>query len=124
MKVGIVGSRGFSDYKFLEYILDRVFKERGMPTRVVSGGAIGADTFAARYARDHKIPVSVFYPDWDRGRQAGFDRNQVIVNHSDYLIAFWDGESYGTGDTMGRARRKGIEVICINYKTLPGINQG
>lgn len=35
------------------------------------------------------------------------------VDRADKLVAFWDGHSRGTSDTMARAKRKGIEVDLL-----------
>ena len=42
-----------------------------------------------------------------------FIRNQLIVDYADVLIAFWDGKSRGTIDTLHKARRKWTGLCCI-----------
>lgn len=100
MKLAVVGSRTFIDYK-------KMCKEIGILKRsneieeIVSGGARGADSLAARYAREHDIPLKVFPANWRQyGNAAGIIRNQEIVDYCDELIAFWDGQSPGTRDTI------------------------
>lgn len=44
---------------------------------------------------------------------AGYNRNGEIVANSDYIIAFWDGKSKGTGNTIYRANKAGINVKVI-----------
>lgn len=103
MKVAIVGSRDFDDYSQLHYVIDRIrlmYKVDGF----VSGGAKGADSFAETYARNCKIPIEVIKPDWNKhGRSAGIIRNGEIIKAADIVLAFWDGESRGTKNSIDRA---------------------
>ena len=40
-------------------------------------------------------------------------RNRFLVEHSQYLIAVYNGCAGGTYSTMQYARKKGVEVLCI-----------
>jgi hypothetical protein len=42
-----------------------------------------------------------------------FERNTLIAAESDRLVAFWDGKSHGTYDTITRARARGIPVAIF-----------
>ena len=103
MKVAIVGSRDFDDYSQLHYVIDRIrlmYSVDGF----VSGGAKGADSFAKIYADSCKIPIRVIKPDWKKhGRSAGFIRNGEIIKAADMVLAFWDGRSRGTKDSIDKA---------------------
>jgi hypothetical protein len=60
---------------------------------------------AATYAEEHRIPLIVFEADWNKhGKRAGFIRNTDIVMESDMIVAFWDGKSRGTADTIAKAK--------------------
>lgn len=110
MKLAVVGSRDFLDYGWMEQCLLRAF-DMGDVEAVISGGARGADSLAARFAREHGLPLIVFHADWERhGRRAGPIRNSEIVRNADVLAAFWDGASRGTGDAVAKARAAGKEV--------------
>ena len=99
-------------------------------TVVISGGAVGVDTFAHDAAwRRYQLgslgrPIVCQVPVPRRhgsGREVRLTRgefsrlakarNQRIVNllagEEDYLMAFWDGTSRGTQDVMERARKAG-----------------
>jgi hypothetical protein len=107
--VAIVGSRSFDDYTMLEWTLDE-WIETGIiprPSLVISGGARGADRLGQRWAEAHQIPVQIYRADWTKGRAAGFERNSMIVTEADYIVAFWDGVSRGTFDTIKKARERG-----------------
>lgn len=107
MKIAIVGSRKYQD---LEKVIDYV-KNLPEGTVIVSGGASGVDTVAENAARARGLGVISIKPDWKTyGKAAGPIRNQEIVNQSDKLIAFWDGESRGTQSSIRFAQKKGIEV--------------
>jgi predicted Rossmann-fold nucleotide-binding protein len=106
-RLAVVGSRSFSDYALLSRVLSAVHTPI---THIVSGGARGADSLAARYAEEHGIELLVFLPDWSTGKGAGFARNRLIVENADALIAFWDGVSRGTAHSIGLAKERGIPV--------------
>jgi len=109
MKVAVIGSRSFNDYDKMKSILDDM-----EITTIVSGGAIGADSLGAYYAKKHNIPTLIFKPDWDKhGKAAGFIRNKLIINSSDVVVAFWDGESKGTKHSIDIANKLSKEVIII-----------
>lgn len=98
MIVAIVGSRSFTDYDKFKKVIDP-FGDK--ITKIVSGGASGADCMAEYYANDFKIPVEIIYPDWKKyGKAAGPIRNRQIVEMADYIVLFWDGISRGTKSTL------------------------
>lgn len=118
LRVAVVGSRTFADKARLYEVLN---KNAAKIKIIVSGGAQGADTLATEWATDYGVPYLVFPALWrhpetlvfDRG--AGFRRNRYIVDHSDIVIAFWDGVSTGTTHTMKMAEEAGKRVIVIKF---------
>jgi hypothetical protein len=48
-----------------------------------------------------------------KGRTAGFTSNTTIVRDSDVVIAFWDGKSTGTLDTIEKAKALGKPVGVV-----------
>ena len=110
MKVAVVGSRDFPDMDVVRTFVSGL--EEG--TTVVSGGARGVDTVAERAARARGLHVEVHLPDWwTYPRAAGVVRNQKIVDSVDRVVAFWDGHSRGTADTIKRAKVRGIPVEVV-----------
>ena len=117
-RLAVVGSREFDDkqrlYEILTKNLDRI-------KIIVSGGARGADSLAVEWAADFGVPFLVFPALWkdpftgqhDRG--AGFRRNRYIVEHSDSIMAFWDGVSTGTAHTIKMAEEAGKPVHIIKF---------
>jgi len=73
------------------------------------------DTVAAVAARVCGLTVIEYEPEWNRlGRfLAPFVRNTTIVEESDVLVAFWDGKSRGTMDSVVKAKDRGIKVKVI-----------
>lgn len=113
MKLAIVGSRDFSDYNFLKQNVLQLIEIHSFKfTHIVSGGAKGADTLGHRFAIEHQLEMIVFKPDWKRfGKRAGYIRNSDIIENSDIVIAFWDGKSKGTKDSIDKALKLNKEVI-------------
>lgn len=119
MKIGIVGSRTFEEYTAMsDFIKEKI--DLGDYDTVVSGGAVGADNLAERFARENGLRMIVHSPEWNRfGNNAGFIRNSKIVEESDIIFAFWDGRSRGTADTMEKARRQNKKVYVFTFGPKP-----
>ena len=82
----------------------------------MSGGAIGADTYARDFARKKGLKLIEFFPNYEKyGKIAPLVRNKLIVEECDCLIAFWDGKSRGTKFTLDYAkeRNKPVKIIAI-----------
>ena len=110
MKVAVVGSRGFSDYKLLSETLDKI-----KITLIISGSAKGADTLGEQYAKDNGIETKIFKPDWEKhGKAAGMLRNTDIINEAELVVAFWDGSSKGTLDSINKAKKNKQKIN--NYR--------
>lgn len=118
MNIAIVGSRNFSDYGYLKEKLDSFLEDKNLnDILIVSGGAKGADQLAEKYANEKNISTMIFLPDWKQfGRSAGFIRNADIIKNSDTVIAFWDGESNGTKNSIDLGRKKDKKIIIWEYK--------
>jgi NAD(P)H-hydrate repair Nnr-like enzyme with NAD(P)H-hydrate epimerase domain len=115
--IAVVGSRGFEDYPLLKRVMDSQHEHSPFSV-VVSGGAKGADSLAARWAREKGLQVNIILPLWDKhGKAAGMIRNQEIVDASERMVAFWDGESRGTADSIKKAvkARKVVLIVPVGY---------
>lgn len=120
MRLGIVGSRTFSDYWKLREKIINTFDVNKISV-VVSGGAIGTDTLAEKFAEEFNIPKLIYLPDWKhQGKKAGFLRNKDIVDSSDCLAIFWDMKSKGTEHSMKLAIKQKKPYVL--FSTLEELN--
>jgi hypothetical protein len=111
MKVAVIGSRTFNDYELVKETLTKLDI-----TLLISGGAKGADSLGERYANENNITTLIFKPDWERhGRGAGMIRNTDIVKNSDIVVAFWDGSSKGTLDSIRKVENLNKGLMIIKY---------
>lgn len=110
MKVAIIGSRGLTVEDFSPYLPEEV-------TEIVSGGAIGIDRCARRYAETHGLKLKEFLPDYNSyGRRAPLLRNLEIIDYSDLVLAFWDGTSRGTAFVIENCKKKNKPVRVFTVK--------
>ena len=111
MILAVVGSRDFNDYTLLCTELDNL-----KPSTIVSGEAPGTDTYAKRYAKENNLHYIGYPADWNKfGKSAGYIRNKDIVNACQYLIAFWDGKSNGTIDSIKTAIKQNKLLKIVKY---------
>ena len=117
MKVAIIGSRDFNDYNYMCEMMDDFTKCHFTITTIISGGAKGADSLGEKWAEDNNLPTEIYKPDWKKyGRSAGYIRNADIVDNSQHVIAFWDGNSKGTLNSVDRAKKNKIAVTIYEYE--------
>ena len=107
MRTIIAGSRTLKDFKLIQ---EAITESEFNITRVIVGGAGGIDQLGERWAREKFIRFTVFYPDWNSGKQAGYVRNEKMASQAEALIAIWDGESKGTAHMIDIARKYGLKV--------------
>lgn len=107
MRVAIVGSRDYPDLEAVdEYVADLNDDDV-----VVSGGAQGVDSRAAKAARARGLKVVEYHAQWDLfGKSAGYRRNKTIVENADRVVAFQHNKSRGTQHTIDIAREAGMMV--------------
>ena len=106
MKIAVVGSRRLTAIDIGKHVQNA--------DEIVSGGALGVDSFAAEYAKENGIRIKVFQPQYKHyGRAAPIVRNKEIVDYADRIVAFWDGKSKGTLSVIQYAEKTGkpCEVI-------------
>ena len=113
MKYAIIGSRNFNDYNRLKSTLDHELPRIDL---IISGGASGADTLAEKWADENNIPSRIFHAEWEKyGKSAGFIRNRLIIDLADKVIAFWDGKSKGTANSISLAKKKNKKVSIVYF---------
>ena len=110
MKTAIIGSRNLKVLDLEKYLTDTV-------TEIVSGGAKGIDSCAKEYAIKNRIKITEFLPQYEKyGRIAPLKRNDLIIDYSDMVLAFWDGHSRGTKYVIDNCKRKNkpIKIYITN----------
>ena len=122
MRIVIAGSRGFEDYALLEQTLEHILDKQIEPVELVSGHAKGADLLAERFAKENDLPIHIIKPDWKTyGRAAGPIRNRQMLDYAmeemSLVVAFWDGKSKGTKNTIDTAKSLGIPVEIILFSS-------
>ena len=122
MHLAIIGSRSFSDYNRLSGIVKSWFYNGGASgdqceiSSIISGGATGVDSLAARFAKEENIHLVEHLPDWERfGKRAGFIRNEDIIKNCSCVLAIWDGISKGTGNSLSIAKRLKKPTLIIYF---------
>ena len=110
-RIGVVGSRNFKNWGQLKREIDNIIHE---DDELVSGGAIGADSMAQRYAKAYGHDITIKYPKYARfGPGATFIRNKVIVENSDVVLAFYAKGRFqqgGTANSAKWARELGVKL--------------
>lgn len=119
MRIAVIGSRNFNDYEYFKSEFEKFLKELDIKEyKIISGGAKGADAFAAKYAKENNKEIVEFLPDWEKyGKKAGFLRNNIIWDNADIGIAFWDGKSTGTAHSFEISKKQNKILKVINYNT-------
>lgn len=112
MKILVCGTRDRNvSYNEID---DELWEHYGHLELVIVGDCpTGADKAALDWARDVGVDVSINVAGWKaHGKAAGPIRNQAMIDMGpDLVVAFWNGKSRGTLDTITRAATAGIRVV-------------
>jgi len=118
-RVIVCGTRTWHDWKFTCRKLDKLFEKLKDPIVCVGDCKSGPDAQALGWALGRMLLVKQFHARWEElGKSAGPVRNTEMVAYAaqrrpSFCIAFWDGESSGTADTIRKARKAGLIVRVI-----------
>jgi hypothetical protein len=133
-RVGVCGTRTFSDWRLLYAKMDRLTRGLGRFFIVTGAGRhtvwrrgkelqVGADWFAEQWAYSRMCPVQLFHPDTARIRPPAcyHARNREMVDYlrdcaEVYMVAFWDGRSPGTRSVLELCHRAKILTRIIRYQ--------
>jgi len=130
MRVGIIGSRTYQNKRKIREMIFKLKQEFKDTLEIVSGGCQdGADKFAKKYALELDCKYIEFNPahtqrnlysalhDAYYGKEYAakwfFQRNKMLAEYVDYLIAFEDDNSKGTEYTCKAARKRGKKVVVM-----------
>lgn len=124
MKLIIAGGRNYQLTPRDIEALDALHAQHHI-TRVISGGAEGADRGGMAWAKARHIPVDVYPPNWKEfGPSAGPRRNFDMAEVADALAFFPGGK--GTHSMVSIAKRRGLTLFDLrsprNERSGPGTN--
>lgn len=107
-RVVVSGCREYNNYVEAKTYIEECLNEFDIKEKIVFvvGGCKGADKLAEISAQENGIDIEIHPAQWEKfGRKAGPLRNKQMVEKSDYVICFWDGNSRGTKSTINYARQ-------------------
>jgi len=115
MKVLVCGDRHWDDGS----IVMKRLRELPRGTRIITGGALGADYWAEETTRRFTgFKLTVVKADWFKyGKAAGPIRNKKMLDmEPDLVIAFHNDieNSLGTKNCIKEAEKRGIEIELIS----------
>ena len=114
-KIAIVGSRNFSDLKEVDKYLT-LYKFINKDFKIITGGAIGVDKQAEKWAFDNKIKCKIIRPINSKNKINYLFRNIEIITMSDIVCVFWDGKSKGTKFVIDYCNSRYKELIVYTLK--------
>ena len=133
MKVGIVGSRKYTNKNKIKDFIYELKEVFGDKVEIVSGGCkFGADKYAKKFALEFDMKYVEFpavhetynmhciLPRYKYGKPYAvwhfFERNKEIAKYSDKIVAFIpEGiKSNGTMNTIGHAQKMEKKVIILS----------
>ena len=106
----VCGSRGFPR----SVMVEELPRLTAGATHLIHGDCRGPDRWSEELL--DVTEVTRVPADWSaHGKAAGFVRNgQMVDMRPDLVIAFWDGRSRGTENTIALARKAGLRVIVVS----------
>lgn len=114
MKLAIIGGRDFNDIDKARKVFKNFFKP--YTREIISGGAKGADLIGASLASENDLECTEYLADWKKhGKAAGMIRNEEIINGADMILAFWDGVSKGTANSLTKAKKQKKPCFIVYY---------
>jgi len=117
MKIGIVGNRkGWSRLTIYKELDNLNLSSNDI---IVTGGAVGVDTYAMDYSKEKGIGLMVFYPDKSKPiPDRYYERNEKIVLFSDRVIAFNKELISGTINTINWCYKHSVGVEIITFDSI------
>ncbi len=110
-RIAVIGSRKF---RYLHLVSDFV-KTIPKDLVLVSGGSWGVDRMAENTAIEIGLQHKIYQAEWKKyGKKAGVFRNELLLENSDAVVAFWDEQSKGAGYTIRRAKDMKLPLRVFN----------
>ncbi len=116
--LGVIASRTFNNYKLLKSTIKDWCNENNSYIKIIiCNNTKDTNILASKYASDNNLVKTIYPKDYNNnnnsGKSIGIIDNKSIIKNSDYIIAFWDGNSKGTLNCINKAKsmNKPIKVI-------------
>jgi hypothetical protein len=110
MKVTVVGSSTFEDYKLLKSTLDSI-----EISEVIVSTNTRANILAQWYAVEQNIPYQV-HTTKDSAKNVISSLNRDLIDACDMVVAFWDGKSRETLKAIDYAKSQNKVVEVKNFR--------
>jgi hypothetical protein len=113
--LAIVGYRNYNDYDSFSSIVDEYILRTPVPACIISGGCVGVDKMAERYAEEYSIPMDVLKPNRSLGNRGFAIRDREIAKKCTHMLAFPSVKGKGTQLTIGFAQKldKPVEIHWV-----------
>lgn len=111
MRTVVAGSRTINRYS---HVASAIAEAPWAVTKIISGGAQGADEFAVSYANLNRIPCDLVVPFWNEeieyDKISGKERYSEILKKAEAVIVVWDGKSKGTAHLIELAKENNLKL--------------
>lgn len=118
MKTAVVGSKSVTDFQIIKDVINKpinLFEWK--ITEIVIGGVDYCDLGAALWARQNKVPIRIFQPNWKQwGKRAGLMRNIEIVNYADAIIILCEEDVEAFRNLINMAREKHRKIYLYHLR--------
>ena len=123
LKIVVAGSRSIKSAQayasFKEYMSEVLSQQnsRYKSFIIISGGAIGVDQFAKRYAEENAFVYKEYTPIYrhKQDHRAPLRRNEDMAKIGDILVAMWAERSPGTGHMIKTMRSLKKKVYLLEH---------
>lgn len=120
MRVAVVGSPKYKDETKLFPIISAFLDEHSHSNVViVTGNMEGAERNASKFARARGLDCIIFRPVKPASQtmqammKSIYTRNKHIVDNSDKVLVFWDGESPETEHLINYAKAREVAIMVL-----------
>lgn len=118
--LAIVGYRGFTNEETFNNIMQHLIQTYDVlkdVKTIISGGAVGVDTLAKRWALRNGYEFIEICPDYKTyGNRAPLIRNKEIVQRANEVVALPSSQSKGTKHTISCAKEQHKKCYIVNIQ--------
>ena len=118
-RIAVVGNRESFTYQYVAQELDKLITKESGDVTLISGGAVGVDSFAQEYAKKNGLKILIIYPKYSSNVSptlSCFIRNEQIVLESDIVVAFTKKDTGGTVNTIKWAKKHNKTIFLFGGK--------